>query len=146
MPITIKGLDEVLADLARLGHQASDLRQAWPVIGRLYAERERAIFASRGSGKWPVLNSQTILRKGNATPLVAKGAMLGALSRSTPRYANGRMAAYGAPKGSPVLPYAGWHVKGTSRMPARHPVPKLTASERKAIVEALRKALMAGVD
>lgn len=146
MPVTIKGLDEVLADLERLGHQASDLRAAWPVIGQLYAERERAIFASRSGGKWPVLSSRTILRKGNATPLVAKGSLVGALSSATPRYADGRMAAYGAPKGSPVLSYAGWHVKGTARMPARPPVPKLTASERKKMVTALRKALMAGVD
>lgn len=144
--LQVKGLDKVLADLERLGTQAADLRKAWPIIGRLWAEREQRWFQSGGNGTWPALKARTLVRKKGSAPLVASGSLLADLTETKPRYADDHQAAYGPPKGAASLVRGHWHTVGSAYMPARRPVPKITAAERKAMVTAIRKAIMQGVD
>lgn len=145
MPVKITGLDALLADLDRLRNQAGDMREAWPIIGRLWAQREERWIRSGGNGTWPMLRSATIVRKYSHAPLIDRGSLIVGLTHATPRNSGKAFAAYGPPKGDKSARYGALHAKGTARMPARKPVPRLTAAERRAFVAALRKVLMRGV-
>lgn len=144
--LEVRGLDQVLAEIGKLQGAASDLTPVWPIIGRLWADRERQVFATNGLGKWPMLSAATILRKGSSTPLVDKGSLLGALGNADPRYASDSEAVFGPPKSAKAATREGGrHARGTVWMPARNPVPRLRAAERRAWVEAIRIHLSKGL-
>ena len=147
--IEIRGMEELLADLQKIEHKAGDLTQVWPLIGRLWKQREQDVFSSNGRGRWAPLAAETIRRKAQLgqprTALIAHRSLSGDLTVATPRFSTPTSAIYGPPKGAESTRYGKWHVKGTSNMPARNPVPKLSANERRQMVSVIRKWLMEGV-
>lgn len=131
---------QVLDDLI---DACSNMRDAWPAVGEVFAERQRGVFRTGGIGvgRWAPLATATIIRKREKgqpyTSLVATGSLLKAVSSSIPTAYGDRFAVYGAPKGSAVVDYAIHHARGQGN-PQRNPVPRLTAVERRRMIEKIR--------
>lgn len=124
----------------------ADLSDAWPAVGEVFAERQRGIFATGSNGRWAPLAGSTIIRKRRLgqpmTSLVASGSLLSAVSSAAPRASGPRFAVYGAPKGGPDLSFVKHHLRGNG-VPQRNPVPRLTATERRRMVEKIREQVLA---
>lgn len=74
---TVTGDEEAERRLRDLAERATDVRPALHRIADLIQRDQAQNFASGGGkfGKWPALAAATAKRKGNATPLVATGAL-----------------------------------------------------------------------
>ena len=148
MSVEVRGLAEVTDALGDLAERAGDLRPVWPRIGRLWSAREAQVFSSAGLGRWAPLAAATLVRKpSGAPPLVRTGSLLAALTRVEPRFGDQGMAAFGPPKDQPEDTAIGSRLaRGTSRMPARSPVPRLRAGERRAMFGLVRDHVGEGLE
>ena len=127
----LRGFDDVEARLDKVARAADDISPVWPEVGRLWAGRQNTVFASNGLGRWPIEAAVTL--RSNQSPLVDTGVMRQGLTAANPIWDTKRGAAWGAPKSDRrVFNVAVFHAYGTSRMPARPPVPRLRSAERKA--------------
>ncbi|MBI1377248.1 MAG: hypothetical protein GC157_07180 [Frankiales bacterium] len=128
------GLEGRLDDLI---DAASDLSPAWPEIGKVWSDREERVFATGSFGRWAPLKVVTVLQKlrdgATSEPLVHTGILKHELTSATPRSQGPRFAVYGPARGA-VIDYAKFHVRGQG-VPQRHPVPRLTPTERRRMVE-----------
>jgi hypothetical protein len=131
---------QVLDDLI---DACSNMRDAWPAVGEVFADRQRKVFATGGTGvgKWAPLEGSTIIRKRllgqPMTTLVATGSLLQAVTSSIPTAYGDRFAVYGVTKGSAVIDYAIHHSRGHGN-PQRNPVPRMTPTEMRRVVEKIR--------
>ena len=127
----LRGLDDVEKRLDTLGDAADDLTPVWPEIGKLWAGRQRTVFASNGLGRWAPEAAVTL--RSNQSPLVDTGVMRAGLDNAAPIWSRKKGAAWGGDRGDRrVYNIAVFHAYGTSRMPQRLPVPPLRAAERRA--------------
>lgn len=78
---------------------------------------EQNVFDTQGNGTWPALSDTTVELKGSSRMLVDSGDLLAALTSSEDLL--GEEAAVTAD-----VAYAGFHKRGTSRMPRRDPAPE----------------------
>lgn len=146
MPATVAGVDRLLADLAKLEEAAGDLRPVWPVLGRMWAEREQRVFA--GANSWAPFAAKTLIehRHTGKPPMVATGSLVDAMTNPEPRYADASMVVYGPPKADKTPVTVGSrHTRGTAYMPARKIAPRLLAAERREMVEKVRAHLTKGL-
>jgi hypothetical protein len=122
---------------------STDLSPVWPVLGRLWAERQRQVFATGSNGRWAPLKASTVVikrREGLSNdPLVATRTLLGEVSREEPRSSGTHFVVFGPVKGA-VIDYAKFHMKGQG-VPQRHPVPRFTPTERKRFLEKMAEQL-----
>lgn len=129
-------LAHVVDTLTDLRDRGDDLTPLWPKIGDWFAERQRAVW-DRGRSAWKPLDADYLIanrRSGFAGrgPLIRTGALKRAVSKGTPVKQTPSYAVFGA-KGGPAW-YGVFHQRGTTVMPKRQPVPKLTATERREVV------------
>lgn len=128
------GLDSLVGHLDAGARIAADLMPAWPEVGKVWATRQRSVFAEN---RWPPLAPATLKRKhqGGHEPLVRTGALLREATDPIPVRQNPHYAVFGV--GAPeVARYAFWHERGRG-VPLRQPVPRLKPAERKALVKAI---------
>lgn len=136
----LQGLDDVEARLDKVANAADDLRPVWPEIGRLWASRQRTVFASNGLGRWAP--EAVVTMRSNQSPLVDTGVMRAGLDDAAPIWSRKKGASWGGDRGDRrVYNIAVFHAYGTSRMPKRLPVPPLRPTERKAWVGLVSKHL-----
>lgn len=139
------------ARLSVLQQLAEDFSLGWPEIGKVWAERQREIFATGSMGRWSPLAAQTILRKRRsavgdpAAILVDSGVLRDDLTRPEPRNSGPRFAVYGPPAGAVSPYYARFHVTGQGN-PQRHPVPRFSPSERQRVVGMMRQFVRTAAD
>jgi len=91
------------------------------------------------------LARSTVARKGFNTPLVDTGGLLEAVLSGAPATRSRLEASFGIPKGSRLRPLAVLHRNGTTRMPARNPVPGLSADDVREVRERLRDFILKAV-
>lgn len=131
-----------LAAIDEFIEKASDLRGAWPEVGKVWAEREKSVFETGSFGRWAPLKSATILDKQKSglgtTPMIETGSLIHGVTNPTPSESGPLYAVFG-PGGS-APDYAKYHLNGRG-VPQRNPVPKLTPTERKRFVEKVAKHL-----
>lgn len=127
----LRGFDEVSARLDKVAHAADDVSPVGTEVGRLWANRQQAVFASNGLGAWPIEAAVTL--RSNQSPLVDTGVMRQGLTDARPIWLEKYGFAFGAPmRDRRVFNIAVFHAYGTKRMPKRLPVPPLRAAERRA--------------
>lgn len=135
--------------LDELSGAAEDLRPVWPEVGAVFAERQQKIFSTGSLGRWAPLKAETMIKKAKtsispSTILVDSGLLRE--TASAPDVINSRpdSAEFGVRAGHPVRIYAKYHVSGQG-VPQRHPIPKMTPTERRRLIEKvqdhIRKAL-----
>jgi len=135
--VLLRGVDEVMKQLSEVAHAAGDLSPTWPLLGRLYEDRQNSVFDSNGLGRWEPFAVETIRR--HQSPLVDFGIMREGLTRVEPRFARHRFVAFGPVKHDRrVMNPAVLMTVGTVHMPARPPVPRLRAAEKRAYVGVIR--------
>lgn len=131
------GVQDVFDRLDRLDEAADDLHPVWDDLGGLFAARERTVFAASAWAPFAAVTLRT-----HQSPLVDTGVMLQGLSAARPIWARDHGAAYGAAKSDRrVFNVAVFHTYGTKHMPARIPVPRLRAAERRTWTEAVHRHL-----
>ena len=139
----LRGLPEVKARLDRVAAAADDLSPVWSELGRLFADRQRTVFATNGLGdKWAAPAASTI--REHQSPLVDTGVMRSGLIESGAIWARKLGAAWGAQKADKrvmniaVLNTVGHKSRGATMVPPRVVVPRLRAAERRAWVGVVR--------
>ncbi len=124
-----------------LEYAVGNIRDVWPVVGEVYADRQDNIFATQSHGRWAPLRAATIIKKRSdmvrPETLIATGTMFKAVSSPTPRAQGDYFAVFGPPRGGPDISYAMHHALGRGT-PQRNPVPRMTAPEIHNIVELIR--------
>jgi hypothetical protein len=139
----LKGFDEVEARLDKVADAADDMRDVWPEIGRLWADRQNTVFATDGLGKWGLRAASTIAE--GQSPLVDTGVMREGVTNAPPIWAKKYGAAWGANKADrrvmniAVLNTVGHKSRGASMVPPRVVVPPLRPAERKAWIGLVAK-------
>jgi phage gpG-like protein len=118
---TVSGDEEVEHDLLGIGARALEPR---PILERLASHlrrKEEELFESGGAGRWEPLAPTTIARKGSSTILVDTGALRDSLTEEGAadhfEQILGEELVFGTYDSK-----AGYHRRGTSRMPARDPL------------------------
>jgi hypothetical protein len=61
--VKVKGQDELLAKLEKIGGRIEDPAAAADALGEVFRERFRARFDTGGDGDWPALTERTLERK-----------------------------------------------------------------------------------
>lgn len=143
---TVAGVDRLLADLGKLEDLVGDLRPVWPLLARMWADRERDVFA--GGANWAPFAARTLIdhQRTGKPPMVSTRSLIAAMTSPTPRFADEDMAVFGPPKAAKDATKVGArHVRGTAYMPARRLVPQLTAAERRWMVEQIRRHIAKGL-
>lgn len=134
-------LDSNIVDLEQqldaMGKASADLTGAWTEVGRWWRARQTTVFATRNRGEWPMRDADTKnIGKG---PLMRTGTLFKAVSSPKPAYSSPTTARFGA------VGSAGWygvfHQRGKG-VPKRQPVPPITASESKDIIEIISDHIM----
>lgn len=144
--VQVAGVDRLLADLAKLEALAGDLRPVWPELARMWAAREARIFA--GGGGWAPFAAATLIRhrESGKPPMVNTGALVAAMTDPAPRYEDDDMAVLGPPKSAKAATTIGArHQRGTVYMPARKLAPRLTAAERRRMLDEMREHIAKGL-
>lgn len=123
--------------LEAMGKASTDLTEAWTEVGRWWRARQSTIFATRNRGQWAVRDADTKnIGKG---PLMKTGTLFKAVSSPKPAYSSPTTARFGA------IGSAGWygifHQRGEG-VPKRQPVPPITATEAREIVEIIGTHIM----
>lgn len=136
--VEVQGARELLKTFDRTAALAANLTKAWPAVGKLYSERESALFAGSGKikggagKKWAPLSPRYIVarrREGlGGQTLVRTGLLRRSVTDDTPAKASYQYAVFG-PSGR-TAPHWVLHKHGTKRMPKRDPLPALTKGER----------------
>jgi hypothetical protein len=130
-------MEDVLTDVA---DAVSNLDNVWPVLGEMWAFRQREIFRTNSHGRWAPLKASTMIRKqhegATLDTLVSSGIMRGHLSSPVPRSQGQFFVVFGPPSGAGIE-YAKFHLKGNG-VPQRNPVPRLTGPERSEFIETIR--------
>ena len=106
------------AALERLGAKVADPEPVLEESRTILAENERAVFDSGGATigeAWAALNEATIADKGSDRVLVMTGRLRAALSNPE----NVHVTTSSAELNAEGVPYAHFHITGTSNMPAR---------------------------
>lgn len=118
----VEGLGEVEHDLLGMGARALEPGPVLNLIGKALQEREREAFESGGFGQWAPLAGSTISRKGHDRILYETGALMESLTGGEGESfeVNGSELLFGTD-----IEYAGYLKAGTSRMPARDPIPEV---------------------
>ncbi len=136
-----QGMGAVLEDrLDQLIDLSSDVSPVWEGIGKIWGDRQRKVFETGSFGRWAPLAVSTIVQKrrqgvSNET-LVHTHSLLGEVSREEPRSSSTHYVVFGPAKGA-VIDYAKFHMRGMG-VPQRHPVPRLTPTERKNMLKAFK--------
>jgi phage gpG-like protein len=120
--------DSVLDLLGGTARRVDRLRPGLLPIADEMRERNADIFSTRGRGTWQALDAATVKRKGNSRPLIDKGGLLRSLTRRRVKDAVERVTQDSVYVGT-KNPIATLHKRGTGRMPARDPIPKVTDRE-----------------
>lgn len=103
-------------------------------------EFERQAFATRGFGSWSPLDAATIRAKGSSRVLVDTGTLMRDLtSTSAVRVTDDEVTL------DTDVAYAGFLQTGTSRMPARPPLPELDDSRASELADHVGRFLVDGV-
>lgn len=135
--VLLRNVDDVMKRLDDVAHAAGDLSPAWPMLARLYEDRQNTVFDTAGLGRWAPFALETI--RNHQSPLVDYGVMRDGLTRVTPRLARKRFVAFGPEKHDRRVMNPGvLHTVGTVHMPARPPVPRLRTAEHRAWVGVIR--------
>lgn len=106
------------AVLEQLAEKTADPEPVLEESRTILAENERAVFDSSGGTigeTWPALNDATIAEKGSDRILVMTGRLRAALSN--PEHVH--ITTTSAELNAEGVPYAHFHITGTSNMPAR---------------------------
>lgn len=131
---TLVGMADVLDKMTELAEAAADCTPAWDDLGRLWERRMNSVFATANQGRWTGFAPSTI--REHQSPLVDEGIMEEGMTRSTPRYSDKHLVAFGPPKSSrrvqgvATLNTVG-HRRGSQQVPPRPVVPPLTSTERR---------------
>jgi hypothetical protein len=135
--------------LDELSGAAEDLRPVWPEVGAVFAERQQKIFSTGSLGRWAPLKAETMIKKAKtsispSTILVDSGLLRNAATSPNVINPSPSSAEFGVPSGDPVRQYTVYHIRGQG-VPQRQPVPKMTPTERRRLIEKvqdhIRKAL-----
>lgn len=117
----VMGDTQVARGFSRFADNVKDMSDAFREIVKDFHEGERKQFETEGgygAGGWQPLAMSTVLRKGGPSPiLVREGTLRDSLVGESP-YSIVDIRPLEARMGTKV-PYARFHQKGTSRMPAR---------------------------
>jgi hypothetical protein len=136
-----RSLEDLIATVEQVADYAQDLRPVWPEIGRMWAERERHVFATNGLRKWAPLKAVTVLdKRAEGAPgdtLVRTDTLREELTSAVPRAEGPRFAVFGPSRGAPIS-YARWHMHGAG-VPQRNPVPRFQYGEKGEMILALRR-------
>lgn len=124
----------------------ADFTSAWDVIGEVWSEREQTIFRTQSYNRWAPLDASTMRDKHGVSdrPLIRTGQLFRALTNPNPRAMGPRFAVYGPPTSTDgdVISYGTRHARGSARMPRRNPVPMLTPTERRNMIDIMRWHLL----
>lgn len=135
--ILLRNVDDVMKRLDGVAHAAGDLSPTWPMLARLFEDRQNTVFDTAGLGRWEPFARETIRR--HQSPLVDFGVMKEGLTRAVPRFERKRFVVFGPEKHDRRVMNPGvLNTVGTVHMPARPPVPRLRAAERRAWVGVIR--------
>ncbi len=143
------GMAEVLDRLTDVMNAGQNIRPTYPEFGRLFAGRMADVFDSAGGGRWVNFAPSTI--REHESPLVDEGIMRDGMTRAYPRHEEDLMVAFGPPKhsrrvqGVATLNTVGHRSRGSTMVPPRPVVPRLSSSERRqwlgVIEDHLREAI-----
>ncbi len=149
LDIEIEGLDELLAAFKGVEAGMLDLRQlgTWKAVASEFRKIEKQAFNSEGgsgrSGKWKELSSPYKARKakkwGNVGILTASGQLYRSLTQEGSTGAVYEESAQEMTIGTSIK-YAGYHQKGTSRMPKREPI-SFTDAQEKQLMQPIQNKL-----
>jgi phage gpG-like protein len=149
--VDVDGTAEFDRAFNRVEHHIADLTPVWAEVKQQVFEIEQDQFQSGGakgaSGKWAELSpkcEEVKIRKYGtfaviAGPLIATERLYRSLSRETEDtvyIAEPQEMTIGT-----SVPYAGYHQKGTSKMPARPPI-SLSGDQKKQIQKRIQRKLL----
>lgn len=130
-------MEDILADV---GDAVANLDNVWPVLGEVWAARQKRVFDTDSFGRWTPLKAATILdkqRSGVTTDtLVHTGMLRNEVTNPVPRASSPYFVVFGPQRGA-VIEYARFHLHGNG-VPQRNPVPRLTGPERTEFIETIR--------
>ena len=146
----VDGLGEVEHDLLAMAERALEPGPVLRLIGKGLQQREAEAFATGGFGQWAPLSPSTIAAKGHDTILVDTGDLMASLTEEGAEGAlfevNGSELHFGTNLTSEDgTYYPGLLRTGTSRMPARDPLPELDESDLLLFSKAIQTYIV-GVD
>lgn len=142
--------DAISKQLDDLVHVTEDMREIWPEVGQVFAERQQMIFATGSEGRWAPLKAATMMKKAGtsispSTILVHSGLLRDQATAPTPINAQPQSVEFGVPAGHPVRAYAKYHVSGTG-VPQRNPIPKFRPGERRGLINVIRRRLQKALE
>lgn len=123
----IDGDERVEHQLLGMAARAVETRPVMALIARSLREMEQEVFETAGHGDWPELAESTMrqkAREGYSTApnavLIASGDLVTSLTSESPDHIE-HISDEGLDFGT-ADPKAGYHMTGTSKMPARPPI------------------------
>lgn len=131
----------VAASIERMAAKTADPLPVLNESRTILAENEAAAFESSGGTigeAWQALSPTTVAQKGNDRVLVMTGRLRDALSDP----ANVHVEATGAALNASSVPYAHFHITGTSKMPAR-PFMGISPATQRALSELMSRYMAA---
>jgi phage gpG-like protein len=146
LEIGIEGDAQIKRRLLRVGDRAVNARPAFEAIGEALLGISRQQFESEGrrsSGGWQPLAQSTIDRKGDSSILFDSGALMASFSErggDNTFWATDDFLLFGS-----KLEYAGFHQRGTSRMPQRRPL-ELAEADRVGVAKILQSHILGDGD
>ncbi len=136
-----QGTGAIIQD--RIDHliaRTGSLSEAWPEIGKVFAQRQDEVFATNSFGRWAPLRARTVILKreeGFSTDtLVRSGLLKRELTSAIPRSQGDFFVVLG-PSHESDIGYVKFHLKGNG-VPQRNPVPRLRPVERTNMLKKLR--------
>lgn len=140
---TVTGLGEVEHDMLGMATRALEPGPVLGLIGKAMQRIEKEVFATEGRGSWPPLAAATIAAKGNDKILIETSALLNSLTSESAEGAlfevNGNELLFGTNLTSEDgAPYPAFLQAGTSRMPARDPLPGPNATDLREFSRAIQ--------
>lgn len=123
---SVTGLKEVTHDMLAMGERALEPGPVLNLIGKAMQRIEQEVFDTGGRGDWPPLAASTVTMKGHDKILVETEALMRSLTEGDNFDVNGSELLFGTDVTSEDgTYYPGLLRSGTSRMPARDPLPSL---------------------
>jgi hypothetical protein len=142
--------DAIGKQLDELSGAAEDLRPVWPEVGEVFAERQEKVFSTGSFGRWSPLKAETMIKKAKtsisaSTILVDSGMLRKAATDPTVINSSPASAEFGVRPGDLSRLYAVYHVRGQG-VPQRQPVPKMTPTERRRLIEKIQDHIRKALD